>query len=388
MTLATRLDPLPDLPHAEARSLGLDLLRAAAILLVMASHYANNVGYWFHYRAPQRVFFAGDLGVELFFALSGFLIGLILIRIAERQPTARSFGVFMIRRWMRTLPLYFLWLGMLFWFWPPRQGVAGAAWRFATLTQNLLQPMPEDYFFAVSWSLTIEEWFYLLFGSTLILTTRLFRSANIALLLCLGVFMLGPLALRITELDYSAQGIGRMKEVFFRIDEIAYGVLMAWLYLRRSWLFRHPWPPLAVGLVLVAAAWAGHLPLPVSLLPALTYNAVIVGCALCIPAALRFQRAGEWFAAPVRLVSALSYGLYIVHLTILVDVTQAMLWGTGRLSAPAAAVFTATVTLVLAYLSFRYFEAPILRRRPGQTFGPSPIRGTSGGAAILRGSSL
>jgi peptidoglycan/LPS O-acetylase OafA/YrhL len=366
MIASARLDPLPALPHGDARSLGLDLLRALAILLVMISHYGNNVGYWFHYRPPQRFFFAGDLGVELFFALSGFLIGLLLIRLAEHQPTARGFGIFMVRRWMRTLPLYFLWLGVLFWLWPPRHDATADALHFLTLTQNLFRPMPPDFFFAVSWSLTIEEWFYLLFGGALILATRLLRRPGAALALVLAVFLLGPLILRLVALDYSEVGAGRMKQVFFRIDEIAYGVAMAWLYTRRAWPFRRPWPLLLLGLLLIGLTWAGRLPLPVRLLPALTYNATIAGCALCLPAALRLRRAPAWFAVPVRLVSALSYALYLVHLTILVDFAQGQLWGAGRLSAPAAAVVAVLLPFVIATLSYRYFEGPILRRRPRQ----------------------
>jgi peptidoglycan/LPS O-acetylase OafA/YrhL len=47
-------------------------------------------------------------GVELFFVLSGFLIGGLLIDISDRQPSLRAWLIFMIRRWMRTLPAYFV----------------------------------------------------------------------------------------------------------------------------------------------------------------------------------------------------------------------------------------------------------------------------------------
>jgi peptidoglycan/LPS O-acetylase OafA/YrhL len=371
-----------------ARSLGLDLLRAIAILLVMASHWANNFGHWFQKEAPLRVFFAGDVGVELFFALSGFLIGLILIGIAETQPTPRSFAVFMVRRAMRTLPLYFLWLAVLLLLWPPQHDALVVALRFATMTQNLIAPMPPDYYFAVSWSLAVEEWFYLLFGSALIFGAR-YLGLTRALWLCLALVILVPLALRVAELDWSERGIGRQHQVFFRIDEIGYGVLMAWLYLRRSWLFRHPWLPLVLGLALIGLAWAQRLPVPFSLVEALTYNAVIVGCALCIPAALRLRRAPAWFALPVRWVAMRSYALYLMHATILVEFVQADLLGPGRLSAPAAVVAAVVLPFLLAELSYRCFEGPILRRRPPQGSHVSPAnmpsrQGANPGLSVRR----
>lgn len=391
MTVATRLDPLPDLPHGSERRFGLDLLRAVAILLVMLSHYANNLSAWFRLPPPYRLFFAGDLGVELFFALSGFLIGRILLQIAERGPTPHDLGVFLVRRWMRTLPLYFLWLGVLFLCFPPSAHVADHAWRFATLTQNLLQPMPSDYFFAVSWSLTVEEWFYLLFSIAFLGTTCLLRRVGVALLLCLAVFMLGPLALRVALLGFDPISLDRSKEVFFRIDEIAYGVATAWLFAQRSIIFRYPLLPLLAGLALIASVWSGHPPLPGWLWPSLTYNLTVIGCALCLPAALRLRSAAAWFAAPVRRLSAQSYALYLMHVTVMFDLVQNQLWGPGHLAPLPSAAIAIAGPFLLSALSFRWFEAPILRLRPTErrkvtSGGAAP--GPSAAPSILEGSGI
>jgi peptidoglycan/LPS O-acetylase OafA/YrhL len=382
MTSSPPVEQRSQTAEEEGRNLGLDLLRALAILLVMASHYANNVGYWFGWRPPQRLFFLGDLGVELFFALSGFLIGRILIATAARAATLRGYGVFMLRRWMRTLPLYYLWLAFLLAAWPPARHAGAEGLRFLTLTQNLVQPMPADDFFAVSWSLTIEEWFYLLFGGLFLLAARLLRSPSAALALVLAAFLLGPLLLRLAALDYSPAGIGRMKQVFFRIDEIGYGVAMAWLFMRRSMLFRHPWPALVAGLGLLGFAWDWwHLPIPYALKAPLIYNATVIGCALCLPAALRLRRAPCWVSRPVRLISAWSYTLYLVHSTVLVDLVQNELWEPGRLSPPAAAVVAVLLPFVLAALSFRFIETPVLRRRPRAATRPAAAALAVGGPA-------
>lgn len=224
---------MPPIHVTTGRNLGLDLLRASAVLMVLVSHWSGHFGYWFDFHVPAVMDIVGDTGVEIFFALSGFLIGRILIGIVSARPGWRDYYIFMVRRAVRTLPLYFVWLAMLLCVFPPAQDGIVTALRFLTLTQNFLTEMPADYYFAVTWSLTIEEWFYLLFGAMLIILSRQ-TGGRRALPWCLGIFMLVPLALCLFYME-------RRPLVFFRIDEIAYGVLMARLYLDRNRLFRLPW---------------------------------------------------------------------------------------------------------------------------------------------------
>jgi peptidoglycan/LPS O-acetylase OafA/YrhL len=368
----------PRLPQDASRVLGLDLLRAGAVLMVLTSHWAAHMGAWFGLRVPAAFDTLGDIGVELFFALSGFLIGRILIGVAETRPGWRDYAVFMARRGMRTLPLYFCWLGLLLLVFPPAD-LAGTAWRYATLTQNLLTPFPADYYFAVTWSLVVEEWFYLLFGGALLaLSCRM--GGRRALWCCLAVFLVAPLVLR---LAYQERGA----VVFFRIDEIGYGVLMARLHVDGSRLFRHAWALLAAGLVMLGAVLADCLPVPGWLAVSLTSNVEVIGSALCLPAALRLSRAAGWFARPVRWVAGRSYALYLIHLTILVDVVEMRLVTPGVLPLVACVAVAVLLPLPLAELSWRLLERPMLRLRPHQRRGmasrvPHPARQLAGFARV------
>jgi peptidoglycan/LPS O-acetylase OafA/YrhL len=344
---------------APGRSLGLDLMRATAILMVLANHWVSHFGYWFDFHVPPVADAIGDTGVEVFFALSGFLIGRILIGIARARPTWSDYQVFMIRRAMRTLPLYFLWLALLLAVFPPVQDRLVTTLRCLTLTQNLFADMPPDYFYAVTWSLTIEEWFYLLFGALLLGVARRIGGAR-ALPWCLALFMLVPLALR---LGFQQRG----PLVFLRIDEIAYGVLMARLYLDRSRLFQHPWSALATGLLLIGAALTNALPLPDSLSTPLTVNLEVIGGALCLPAALRLRRLPSCVEQPVRWLAGRSYALYLIHLTILVDLAERQWVEPGLLPPLAAALIAIVLPFPLAELSYRLLEAPLLRLRPRQS---------------------
>jgi peptidoglycan/LPS O-acetylase OafA/YrhL len=341
---------------APNRYLGLDLLRAAAILMVLFNHWISHFGYWFSFQVGPLADTIGDTGVEIFFALSGFLIGRILLEIVGNRPTWSDFRVFMIRRAVRTLPLYFLWLGVLLAVFPPTQDAVVTSLRCLTLTQNLFAGMPPDYFFAVTWSLTIEEWFYLLFGVLLIILARRLTGPK-ALDWCLVVFMLLPLALR---LFYHERGA----LVFLRIDEIAYGVLMARLYCKDSKLFNHPWLTLTMGICCLGVALCDAL--PAALAVPLTSNLEVIGGALCLPAALRISRLPIGLNRPVRWLAGRSYALYLLHLTILVDLGEHTWVEPGLMSPWLAAIITVALPFPLAELSYRFLEAPLLRLRPHQ----------------------
>lgn len=347
------------------RRIGLDLVRSAAILLVIVSHYAHNLLFWFGIHPPYRVYFSGDAGVELFFALSGFLIGRILLDIAERDPSWRNLWIFLVRRWMRTLPVYWLCLLALAATYPPTNGHVGDyVLRFGSLTQNFLHPMPDDDWFAVSWSLTIEEWFYLAFGTGVIVAMRLIRR-KWAFWLPLLVLLVVPLALRLSVPAFADGASGLTKMAPFRMDEIGYGVVLAWVYDRKMRLFDHPVLLLLCGLGLIAATWLQELPVSPWLYASLRYNVTVIGCVMCIPAALRLQRVPCWLGATARTLSRQSYALYLIHLSVLLDIAQRY-WWTHHISAVTAALIALTLPFALAELMSRYVELPIMRLRPPQ----------------------
>ena len=139
-----------------ARNHGLDTLRALAIVLVVLHHYVLFVS------GRSTFGWLGDIGwvgVDLFFALSGYLIG-NQIFTAQRSTRAFSLKRFYARRLLRTLPAFYVVLA-LYYLWPGFR--AGSpllpVWQFLTFTQNFnLQPGTA---FSHAWSLCIEEQFYM-----------------------------------------------------------------------------------------------------------------------------------------------------------------------------------------------------------------------------------
>ncbi len=279
----------------------------------------------------------------------------------------------MIRRWMRTLPLYWLAVIVMAFVWPPIQHPWQHFASYTLFLQNWAWPMPADNWFGVSWSLTIEEWFYLLFSVALIGTgiawgsTRGFRCT-------LAAFIIAPLLARI-GLSYLISPGDVYKIALLRLDAIAYGVALAGLHAERSRLFHYPKTAAAVGSLLVLAIWARFnttaVPIPAAVFQTSYLSLIAIGFCLCLAGALALpKRALGLFAPIVQWLSHVSYGIYIIHLTILEMVSWG--WAEGRLSAFSATALMIVAPLVLASLSFRYFEAPILARRPRQPESPSP----------------
>ncbi|MCE3261529.1 MAG: acyltransferase [Pseudoduganella sp.] len=147
--------------NRSSRVHGLDTLRALAIMLVFANHYMSFVS-----REATFGWFSeiGWAGVDLFFALSGYLIGnQICAALREGSEQARNFSLwrFYARRLLRTLPAFYFVLA-LYAFWPYWAGSVAPApwWKYLTFTLNLgLKP---GTLFSHAWSLCVEEQFYLL----------------------------------------------------------------------------------------------------------------------------------------------------------------------------------------------------------------------------------
>ncbi|WP_293891706.1 acyltransferase family protein [Flavobacterium sp.] len=162
--------------NAKPRIFGLDLMRAMAISMVLCSHilwiYNPNDGL-----IRQLFALFGFLGVEFFFVLSGFLIGRILYGIYIKDDyTIKSALHFLKRRWFRTLPNYFLILiiniiiTFTLGYSMPKLGL------YFIFLQNGFYKM--STFFPESWSLSVEEWAYMVLPISLLLFSVFYKPKN------------------------------------------------------------------------------------------------------------------------------------------------------------------------------------------------------------------
>ncbi len=145
----------------------LDGLRACAILLVLVGHLGHTTN--FPVRIPTAALGdLGNLGVRIFFVLSGFLITHLLLR-EERRTGTISLRRFYLRRALRIFPAFYVFL-LALWMahglgWIPFPG--RDQWAAATYTMNFLRD--RGWYAGHTWSLAVEEQFYLLWPGIFLL---------------------------------------------------------------------------------------------------------------------------------------------------------------------------------------------------------------------------
>ncbi|SDC02409.1 Acyltransferase family protein [Bradyrhizobium brasilense] len=209
------------------RNLGLDFARTAAIVVVVVSHLIPNVTDWkLSPNAISAYEYMGVAGVELFFSLSGFLIGQQIIALAG-EPSFRQLRTFWFKRWMRTLPLYYVALITM--------SFVTGLWDIRTFYffQNFQPAFTPDHPtpLVVAWSLVLEEWFYFFFPIFILIACATLKLSAIRITVLVAVIVIiGATAARAIGQFYPQIDPTFHAQPVFRLDCAAYGVLAACLY--------------------------------------------------------------------------------------------------------------------------------------------------------------
>ena len=349
---------------------GLDLLRAIAVLWTMQFHGFIVGGLGPNWRWLERY---GWMGVDLFFVLSGFLIGGQLLRPLAKG-VAPSLRDFYLKRVFRILPAFWAVLAVYL-LWPGFREAPGMEpwWKFALFFVNLDINYAANAAFSHAWSLCVEEHFYLLFPALALLLARK-PSAIKFWVVCL-VVLLGGIALRtgvwLHDDATQPQRPWFVEDIYYptwnRLDGLLSGVMLAaWQAYRPAawaraaqhanrfalagiavlalamWLFRD-----RVGLLGNSIGW-----------PVLSLALALLVFAGAQPHGVLGARAlpgAGWIAA-------VSYSLYLVHKPIY-GLVQAH-WGAvlaGRGS--VAWLVYGAVALAAAAVLYYLIERPCLRLR-------------------------
>jgi peptidoglycan/LPS O-acetylase OafA/YrhL len=344
------------------RVFGLDVMRAIAIIIVVMTHGAFIRGDLFSF-IPKIPLIDG---VELFFVLSGFLIGGMLLRQVENE----KFGIqqlwkFLKRRWFRTLPNYYLILIVNI-FLVKYQFIDGKLedfnWTFFLFLQNFHEGFVGFYW--ESWSLSIEEWFYIFLPFLLLILSN-FLKLRTAFFVTTILLIVLPLIYRFMisgqELDGFWWDVNFRKVVLTRLDAIGFGVLMSYInHYFPKFFMKIRFLSFVLGIVIILVLI--YLPRePNDLFSKTVYFSFIsIGAALLLPLAnsMRSFKYKFW-GIGITHISILSYAMYLVNLSLVASVFAKHVLITRRLENLVYYSLYWLAVLIISYLIYRFYEKPI-----------------------------
>ena len=353
------------------REIELDFIRGIAILLVLDFHFAPREAYLGHASIllyPLRflgVPHFGWAGVDIFFVLSGFLVGGLLIKELLTRGTIAS-GRFIIRRAFKIWPQYYFFLAVILVL--HRHALRSYVGNLLNIQNYTGTPLEH------TWSLAVEEHFYLLLVALLSLVVMMkMRTRTLAITLAIAaasVTIFRTLAVFHGEQNYY--------RTHLRIDALLFGVLLAILYHHRPTIFaRLQHPRWLLAMVPSAAIISTHWQSPFARSLGI-FAADMAGVALL----LLFYRHRPHRSFAFRAVSVIgfySYGIYLWHESVLGPVN------TMAARIPhVAPVFLAITPWILAIslgvVTTYLIERPSLRFRD-RVF-PRPVDAAAGVPAI------
>ena len=312
------------------RIFGLDVMRAVAILFVVFGHTVFLLPF------PKSIGFLifqyfGFFGVEIFFVLSGYLVGRILLRSLNAGPVSfRTIRHFWTRRWFRTLPGYYLALLLtaIVYYFSYKEFVFAEPNHLLYLVflQNFVSPHPD--FFPLAWSLSMEEWFYFLLPLWFILFYWLIRNKKVYQLASIISFLLLIVMIRVIVVSVNnPEWDNQIKRiVVLRLDALTTGVLAGFihLYYRDHWN-RYANLFLFIGITLLTAASIYFClkrmddDLPGNFFwKTFYFNVVSFAIAFLLPYLTKIRvRRHLIFSKVITHISIVSYSMYLTHILVM-----------------------------------------------------------------------
>ena len=360
----------------------LDGIRGLAILLVLCFHFMLVEGNSPVVRMIQKTWGFGWAGVDLFFVLSGFLITGILLDAKTRPNYFRNFYA---RRTVRLFPLYYAFLFVMLLVLPAILGHARMVahlgeppvgnWAYWLYCYNLFQGEHGPTFshsMGVTWSLCIEEQFYLLWPTVVWLCTP-----RTLLKVCGGLMLMSLVSRLVLVLNgYGEVPVSQWS--FCRMDALAVGAALALVFKRGLWpvesLKRPAWlivlivPVVVLGLNLVGGKLMHN---PTFLVGGYTALAAMFGSLLLLTLTVSPNSAlARFFSNPLmRMLGRYSYAMYLFNQPVKFLLRDFVFDPNARLTlfgshVPAQLLFflmAGLITVGLAWLSWHLFEKHFLK---------------------------
>lgn len=355
------------------RFFGLDFLRVLALSMILFSHSSwiyNSTGI-----LGKLQDMSGFLGIELFIVLSGFLIGGILYKqFSHGNYTLKDASLFVYRRLMRLLPSYYLVIIINSIIFISFGFSIAVVWKYFLFIQNFTSPVSP--FFPESWSLPVKEMGYLfavflllIFSNVFVKVSKriLFLSVIIGLITATIVLKINY-DLNATTVDLKLWSFNVRSVVIYRVDSVLIGVLFGYFFqnykefmLSKAKLF------LGLGISIFGVLLFCVVVLKMRLTNASWFWNILclplVSLAIClfIPYLLHWKTPSKKIENATRFICDISYSVYLLHysfvlflLKYFIDTTNFTIWKLNLFT-----LLYLSITMVLSYLMYTYFEKPI-----------------------------
>lgn len=329
----------------------IEFLRGILALTVAACHYllinSENINFEI----------ISSLSVEIFFIISGFVLAPQILKIFNIS-TFINYRIFLTRRFIRTIPIYLfylilisIFLGELF---------TENFFKHLFFIQNFLEISQENDYYPIAWSLSVEEWFYLLFIPFLFLTNKFLKKKVAYYLIFWAFIFLFIRCIYFLNNDFSfGQDIRRI--TLFRLDAISFGLIF-YIYKQYMIEFLNKFKKflffflLILYLILINNIETNSIFISQILL--LIYNLFSIICFYF------FIKKENYFKNKLKKISIflgrISYSIYLSHLLIILILKKLNLLEFSFLSF----LLFITSVIFVSFLSRSLIEEPLLTLRP------------------------
>jgi len=344
------------------RNVGLDAIRGGAIMMVLIAHGLVFLPAKYSYYLDMLGFF----GVELFFCLSGFLLGSILFKeFALKKFSFTTLKIFWIRRWFRTLPLYFIFLLLNILVLQYCFGSKEWNWTYFLFLQNFITPYPS--MMPEGWSLAVEEWFYISFPLMLFTLLRFFRNKTHGFITLTIIYIISFTSIRayiaLTPMDLGNWDAYIRKVVYLRLDAIGYGVLGAYFVanVKKSVICKNALFLLGISIIVFTIGlifYFMNTQVKPYYMRAFIFSLASIGFTLIIIKSTDLQIKNSLVAKIIKNISLYSYSAYLLHLSVIIP----LLYSFEVFKSPTIIKFFIYIFIVFIVSSYiyTYIEKPIM----------------------------
>jgi len=303
------------------RNIGLDAVRAAAIIFVVFGH---SILYFSEGPLKEYSHYICLDGVTIFFVLSGFLISGIIYKDSNNCLYQFNLKKFWLRRMLRTFPVYYFVLIIIL---TLSDYEKSFYWKYIFFIQNFFNTHPP--FFGEAWSLSVEEWFYILFPITLIIIRCNTLSLFNIVLICIIFFFVLSFIFRyhtyqnLEDIDIIKWDLYFRKRVECRFDSLMVGVLGGLLYaFKKDILLKYSKSLFIIGALIILISQILFINLLNSTFDYGLYFCVIylfqcsLGVLLLFPSLIKHDFGVNLVSRSITHISKISYSVYLTNHTL------------------------------------------------------------------------